>query len=245
MSLRLYILLLSLPLTVKIVQVFGQTGNCPTEKDVISQGKCYTLFETNITWSEAKAACESLAMSLAEFENKKEASYVMQTLVEPSWIGVYDLNNEHTTYAWLSNNKVANIDYWSTSPTYYTNMCVIIKWENGSFADTIHCNEPHSYICMSPMQNNSASTIETSSITTASTTVTPSITTISAMETPTITTTHTTVTPSITTTSTTVTPSITTVSTTETPPITRVSTTERAFNTASGTEAATYKQTTP
>uniref|UniRef100_A0A2C9L2T5 C-type lectin domain-containing protein n=1 Tax=Biomphalaria glabrata TaxID=6526 RepID=A0A2C9L2T5_BIOGL len=161
-------------------------------------------------------------MSLAEFENKEEASLVVQNLVEPSWIGIYDLANEHTTYAWLSSNKVAKIDYWYTSPTYDANMCVIIKWENGSFADTIHCDEQHFYICMSPMQNNSESTTETSSITTSSTTVTPSITT----------------------TPTTVTPSITTASTTDTSSIT-TSTTERAFNTVSGTETATYKQTTP
>ncbi|XP_055886992.1 natural killer cells antigen CD94-like isoform X2 [Biomphalaria glabrata] len=191
--------------------IYQLTGYCPTEKDVISQGKCYTLFEAKITWPEAKAACESFFMSLAEFENKEEASLVVQNLVEPSWIGIYDLANEHTTYAWLSNNKVANIDYWSTSPTYDANMCVIIKWENGSFADTIHCDEQHFYICMSPMQNNSESTTEISSITTATTTETPSITT-----------------------STTVTPSITTTSTTV-----------RAFNTAPGTETATFKQTTP
>ncbi|KAI8773587.1 integumentary mucin C.1, partial [Biomphalaria glabrata] len=167
------------------------------------------------------AACESFFMSLAEFENKEEASLVVQNLVEPSWIGIYDLANEHTTYAWLSNNKVAKIDYWSTSPTYGANMCVIIKWENGSFADTIHCDEQHFYICMSPMQNNSESTTETSSITTATTTETPSITT-----------------------STTVTPSITTAPTTDTSSIT-TSTNERPFNTAPGTETATYKQTTP
>ncbi|KAK6991299.1 integumentary mucin C.1, partial [Biomphalaria glabrata] len=162
---------------------------------------------------------------------------------EPSWIGIYDLANEHTTYAWLSNNKVAKIDYWSTSPTYGANMCVIIKWENGSFADTIHCDEQHFYICMSPMQNNSESTTETSSITTASTTETPSITTTSTTVTPSIPTT-TTVTPSITTASTTDTPLITTTFTSETPPITTY-TIERDFITATGTETTTYKQTTP
>ncbi|KAI8773586.1 cell wall protein DAN4 [Biomphalaria glabrata] len=247
MALILYILLLSLTLAVKIVQVFGQTENCPTEKDIISQGKCYTFLKQNLTWHQAKAACESSSMSLAEFDNKDEASYVVQNSVDVYWIGVYDLNNEHTTYAWLSSNKTANIDYWYLVPSYGENMCVFITWTSGPAADTTSCDVEQFYICMSPLKNNSASTTEISSITTASTTETtsittsttetpsstttyiteaPSSTTIYITAAPSSTTTYITAAPSSTTTYITEAPSITTTSTTETPPITTTSTNE-------------------
>ncbi|KAK0065022.1 cell wall protein DAN4, partial [Biomphalaria pfeifferi] len=98
------------------------------------------------------AACESSSMSLAEFENQEEASYVMQNLVEVYWIGVYDLNNEHKTYVWLSDNKTANIDYWYILPAYGENVCVFITWASGPAADTTSCDVEQSYICMSPRE---------------------------------------------------------------------------------------------
>ncbi|KAK6991298.1 cell wall protein DAN4, partial [Biomphalaria glabrata] len=180
------------------------------------------------------------------------------------WIGVYDLDNEHTTYAWLSSNKTANINYWYLVPSYGENMCVFITWTSGPAADTTSCDVEQFYICMSPLQNNSESTTITSSITTATTTETTSITTSTTetpssttyiTETPSSTTTYITAAPSSTTTYITAAPSSTTTYITEAPSITTTSTikttssttissTERSSITASVTETATYKPTT-
>ncbi|KAI8773568.1 C-type Lectin CRL isoform X1, partial [Biomphalaria glabrata] len=54
MTLTFHGVFFSFPLISLLLQVLGQTDNCPTEHHYLALGKCYLLVDNKLSWTEAK-----------------------------------------------------------------------------------------------------------------------------------------------------------------------------------------------
>ncbi|KAI8773593.1 C-type lectin BiL isoform X2, partial [Biomphalaria glabrata] len=54
MTLTFHGVFFSFTLISLLLQVLGQTDNCPTEKHHFALGKCYLLVDNYLSWAEAK-----------------------------------------------------------------------------------------------------------------------------------------------------------------------------------------------
>ncbi|KAK6991287.1 cell wall protein DAN4 [Biomphalaria glabrata] len=227
MTLTLHGVLFSFTLISLLLQVLGQTDNCPTENQHFALGKCYLLVDNPLPWAEAKAACESLNSSLAELEDTKEAYSFIS--VNVYWIGVYDYKPEQS-WVWISDNKTVNMSYWNDQQEFFSNhRCGFLMNLNVMNIFAGDCSEQAYYICM---------TLPVASTTTTSRTEAPTTTTPSTTEAPTTTTPSTTEAPTTTTPSTTEAPTTTTTSTNEAPATTATTSSEETTSTSS--QMSTY-----
>ncbi|KAK0065020.1 C-type lectin BiL-like isoform X2 [Biomphalaria pfeifferi] len=249
MTLTLHGVLSSFTLISLLLQVYGQTENCPTVDHILSTGKCYRIYRISKSWAQAKVECDELNSSLAEFESQEQALKVMYKQQSSFWIGIYDFKRDRS-WVWISDNKTVNMAYWNQSPEYVKNdTCGYMFNSGGPKIFAKNCAFTIYYICMSlPIAPATItnSTTETLATTSTSTTEAPAITTNSPTEAPDTTTTSTTVAPATTTTSTTEAPAITTNSPTEAPDTTTTSTTVApATTTTSTTEAPAITTNSP
>ncbi|XP_055884217.1 uncharacterized protein LOC106071012 isoform X2 [Biomphalaria glabrata] len=184
MTLRLHGVFFSFTLFSLLLQVLGQTDNCPTVQHIYSGGNCFYVYLNEKSWDEAKVECERLNSSLAEFDSQEQAINIFVSYQSNFWIGVYDYKPEQS-WVWISDNKTVNMSYWDESPEDLKNeTCGYMYFYDDPKISVKNCASTLFYICMGlPVAPTTTTlTTEVPETTTTSTTEAPATTTSSTTE---------------------------------------------------------------
>ncbi|XP_030257783.1 macrophage mannose receptor 1-like [Sparus aurata] len=115
-------------------------------------GHCFFLNRTEKTWTDAQRACRKEGGDLVSLRNVEDQSFVISQLgyasTDQLWIGLNDRRTEGL-FDWSDHSTVSFTSWEYGKPAVSTDQedCVLIKGENGNWADRT-CGERHGYICM-------------------------------------------------------------------------------------------------
>ncbi|XP_063741471.1 macrophage mannose receptor 1-like isoform X2 [Eleginops maclovinus] len=115
-------------------------------------GHCFNLNRTQKTWPDAQRECRFEGGDLVTIRNVEEQSFVISQLGYTSndelWIGLNDRSTEGQ-FDWIDHSTVSFTNWEYGKPAVQTDLkdCVLIKGENGNWADSV-CEEKHGSICM-------------------------------------------------------------------------------------------------
>ena len=103
-------------------------------------GSCYRVFNTNLNWVEAKAACERLGSTLATVKSQAEGQALSPIVSEAVWIGLYR-DNDTTPWEWVDGTQAEYVNWYIYEPSHQgknQELCVMMfsakkamKWNNG------------------------------------------------------------------------------------------------------------------
>ncbi|KAG8014276.1 Macrophage mannose receptor 1 [Nibea albiflora] len=128
-----------------------ETGFC-AKPWIPYNGHCFHLNKTLKTWTDSQRDCRDEGGDLVSIRNLEDQSFIISQLGYEShdelWIGLNDRKTEGL-FDWIDHTTVSFTSWTSGSPVLHTdvNDCVLIKGENGNWADR-PCGEKHGYICM-------------------------------------------------------------------------------------------------
>ncbi|XP_042352885.1 macrophage mannose receptor 1-like isoform X2 [Plectropomus leopardus] len=134
-----------------------ETGFC-SRPWIPYNGHCFHLNRTQKTWSDAQQECRNEGGDLVSIHNVEEQSFVVSQLgytsTDELWIGLNDRKTEGL-FEWIDHSTVSFTSWEFGKPAVFTDVkdCVLIKGENGNWADHI-CEEKHGYICMKMSASN-------------------------------------------------------------------------------------------
>lgn len=99
----------------------SQDADVSEASNILSYGNTlYSLFDSSVCYSEAKAVCEAMGGRLAEIENDEELSEIAKIAAEGDlgryYIG-YDYNNEDADYSVINSDGTVNETYANKSRT--------------------------------------------------------------------------------------------------------------------------------
>ncbi|XP_019121793.1 macrophage mannose receptor 1 [Larimichthys crocea] len=115
-------------------------------------GHCFYLNRTRRTWTDAQRECRKEGGDLVSIQNVEEQSFVISQLgyasTDELWIGLNDRKTEGL-FDWSDHATVSFTSWEYGKPVVRSAQedCVLIKGENGNWADRV-CSEKHGYICM-------------------------------------------------------------------------------------------------
>ena len=99
---------------------FAQQGASTT-----FNGHSYALFESGISWSEAKSFCEEQGGYLATISSRAEQKAIATLLKSGSkkyyWVGGYKPNSKSASYKWVTDERFSFTD-WNDGCPSSTNM---------------------------------------------------------------------------------------------------------------------------
>jgi hypothetical protein len=111
-------------------------------------GRCYMVFTTARTWANAAADCESLDgdAHLATILDAGESAFVTNLLIDRSWIGLNDIDQEGT-FVWVTGDPL-DFELWVPGePNNSGNEdCAEIRFDNGEWNDE-GCGDSRHYVC--------------------------------------------------------------------------------------------------
>uniref|UniRef100_A0A3B4X378 Mannose receptor, C type 1b n=1 Tax=Seriola lalandi dorsalis TaxID=1841481 RepID=A0A3B4X378_SERLL len=128
-----------------------ETGFCSSPW-IPYNGHCFHLNRTQKTWSDAQKACRKEGGDLVSIHNVEDQSFVISQLgyasTDELWIGLNDRKTEGL-FDWTDHCTVSFTSWEFGKPSVFTDQenCVLIKGENGNWADRV-CGEKHGFICM-------------------------------------------------------------------------------------------------
>uniref|UniRef100_R7VRQ5 Macrophage mannose receptor 1-like protein 1 n=1 Tax=Columba livia TaxID=8932 RepID=R7VRQ5_COLLI len=114
-------------------------------------GHCYRIYRTPKIWKEAQSSCRKEDGDLASIHNIEEYSFTVSQLgYKPDdelWIGLNDFRVP-MYFEWSDGTPVTYTKWHHGEPTHTRNKadCVIIKGEDGSWADS-PCETKLGYVC--------------------------------------------------------------------------------------------------
>ncbi|NXO51028.1 MRC1 protein, partial [Aramus guarauna] len=123
---------------------------CPREW-VAYAGHCYRIYRTPKIWKEAQSSCRKEDGELASIHNIEEYSFTVSQLgYKPDdelWIGLNDFRVE-MYFEWSDGTPVTYTKWHHGEPTPTRNKadCIVMKGEDGSWADTA-CEMKLGYLC--------------------------------------------------------------------------------------------------
>jgi uncharacterized repeat protein (TIGR02543 family) len=95
------------------------TGPQPVTDRVTFNGRQYQLFEPGLTWTEAKAFCESLGGHLATITNTEEQKFIEDLLAKGTkvayWLGGTDRNNQGD-WEWITGEPWSYTNWGAGEP---------------------------------------------------------------------------------------------------------------------------------
>ncbi|KAM4605239.1 macrophage mannose receptor 1b [Polymixia lowei] len=130
-----------------------ETGFCSSPW-IPYNSHCFNLFRTKKTWSDAQTECRKEGGDLTSIHNVEDQSFVISQLgyakTDELWIGMNDRKTEGL-FDWSDHSTVmfTSWEYGKPSLSGDQEDCVLIKGENGNWADC-SCEEKRGYICMKP-----------------------------------------------------------------------------------------------
>ncbi|KAL6103984.1 uncharacterized protein ACO6RY_13810 [Pungitius sinensis] len=135
----------------EILPAQGVTGFC-SRPWIFYNGHCFHLNRTQQTWTDAQRECDNERGNLVSIRNVEDQSFVISQLgyesTDELWIGLNDRKTEGL-FDWSDHSTVSftSWEYVNPAPSSYINDCVLIRGENGNWADRL-CEERHGSICM-------------------------------------------------------------------------------------------------
>ncbi|XP_030015951.1 macrophage mannose receptor 1-like [Sphaeramia orbicularis] len=128
-----------------------EAGHCSSPWIPYS-GHCFYLNRIKKTWTDAQRECRKEGGDLASIRNVEDQSFMISQLgyesTDELWIGLNDRRTEGL-FEW-SDHSVVHFTSWTYGELYDSanaEDCVLIKGENGNWADR-RCEERHGFICM-------------------------------------------------------------------------------------------------
>uniref|UniRef100_A0A3P9IWG7 Mannose receptor, C type 1b n=1 Tax=Oryzias latipes TaxID=8090 RepID=A0A3P9IWG7_ORYLA len=115
-------------------------------------GRCYQLYRSQKTWSDAQIACRKEEGDLVSIHNVEEQSFIFSELgyvpTDELWIGLNDRTTEGL-FDWSDQSAVRFTSWEFGKPGVEENQedCVLIRGQKGNWADSV-CEEKHGFICM-------------------------------------------------------------------------------------------------
>ncbi|XP_059201160.1 macrophage mannose receptor 1-like [Centropristis striata] len=115
-------------------------------------GHCFHLQRVLKSWSDAQKECRKEEGELVSIRNVEDQSFVISQLglgtTDEVWIGLNDIRTEGL-FDWSDHSAVTFTSWAFGEPSVstVTEDCVLIKGENGFWADRV-CDEKHGFICM-------------------------------------------------------------------------------------------------
>ncbi|BFZ08887.1 hypothetical protein BsWGS_11926 [Bradybaena similaris] len=120
------------------------------------EGICYFYGNTNVTWEEAKAKCQSLDSTLAEVPSEDVNVFLGSKIVYPhyddcacAWLGGNDFSEEGT-FKWASGVTPFSFTYWwggePNNAEGGQDCLQLLKRYNYMWDDT-DCHKTCNYIC--------------------------------------------------------------------------------------------------
>uniref|UniRef100_A0A3Q0R9F3 Mannose receptor, C type 1b n=1 Tax=Amphilophus citrinellus TaxID=61819 RepID=A0A3Q0R9F3_AMPCI len=129
-----------------------ETGFCSAPW-IPYNGHCFYLNRTKTkTWSDAQKACRKEGGDLVSIHNVEEQSFIVSQLgyapTDELWIGL-NYRKTKKMFVWADHSDVRYTSWGPHEPTVTSDQedCVLIKGENGNWADRV-CKEKHGFICM-------------------------------------------------------------------------------------------------
>ncbi|MEO5379037.1 MAG: C-type lectin domain-containing protein [Magnetococcus sp. DMHC-6] len=156
--------------TTRILAICGlfallAVGNAQAATTGEFNGHTYTYVDTKMTWTEAKANCESIRAHLATITSQEEDNFVYNFIIEnggiSSWFGASDAESEGT-WKWIT-GEPWNYTNWHTSSgepnnsgdeDYLSNYSNLIGWNDDKYysiassiceSETTPLTVPHSF----------------------------------------------------------------------------------------------------
>ncbi|XP_035764283.1 macrophage mannose receptor 1-like [Neolamprologus brichardi] len=129
----------------------AESGFC-TAPWIPYNGHCFYLYRNAKKWSDAQKACRKEGGDLVSIRNVEDQSFIISQLgyasTDELWIGLNDRNRERL-FVWSDHSPVSytSWDSWEPTVTSEQEDCVLIRGENGNWADRV-CDEKHGFICM-------------------------------------------------------------------------------------------------
>ncbi|NWU97744.1 MRC1 protein, partial [Upupa epops] len=123
---------------------------CPREW-VAYAGQCYRIYRTPKIWKDAQSSCRKEDGELASIHNIEEYSFTVSQLgYKPDdelWIGLNDFRIQ-MYFEWSDGTPVTYTKWHHGEPTHTRNTadCIVMKGEDGSWADTA-CETKLGYVC--------------------------------------------------------------------------------------------------
>lgn len=158
-------------------------GNLNATATAVTGSSCYAYFSTTLTWSAAKAACESIDGTLARIASSTENTAVHSIIssTEP-WIGAADdtslvSGSSEGEFFWHGDSQAfwtggqggtttgRSYANWNTGTSEPNNGAgtedCVQMYANGQWND-YDCSDPKSYVCLlTASENETTSSVET------------------------------------------------------------------------------------
>uniref|UniRef100_A0A3P9LTA8 Mannose receptor, C type 1b n=1 Tax=Oryzias latipes TaxID=8090 RepID=A0A3P9LTA8_ORYLA len=128
-----------------------EAGLC-TAPWISYNGRCYQLYRSQKTWSDAQLTCRKEEGDLVSIHNVEEQSFIFSELgyvpTDELWIGLNDRTTEGL-FDWSDQSAVRFTSWEFGKPGVQENQedCVLIRGQKGNWADSV-CEEKHGFICM-------------------------------------------------------------------------------------------------
>uniref|UniRef100_A0A3B3BT12 Macrophage mannose receptor 1-like n=2 Tax=Oryzias melastigma TaxID=30732 RepID=A0A3B3BT12_ORYME len=139
------------------------TGSC-TAPWMSYNGRCYQLYRSKTTWSDAQLTCRKEGGDLVSIHNVEEQSFVFSELgyaqTDELWIGLNDRTTEGL-FDWTDHSAVRFTSWEFGKPGVRANRedCVLIRGQKGNWADSV-CEEKHGFICMKKSEASGAEILQ-------------------------------------------------------------------------------------
>ncbi len=90
-------------------------------QEVSHNGNTYVLYESGLSWSEAKSFCEEQGGHLVTISSRAEQKAVVNLMKSGSkkfyWIGGYKRNAKAASFSWVTGEKFSYVDWNTGSPS--------------------------------------------------------------------------------------------------------------------------------
>ena len=110
-------------------------GIVPATEKITFNGRQYQVFDAGMSWTEAKAYCESLGGYLATITDSAEQRFIESLLMnggkDTYWLGGYRVNGNN--FAWITGEPMAYTNWDPEEPNNYTGdeNYIVINWIGG------------------------------------------------------------------------------------------------------------------
>ena len=123
-------------------------ASCPDGWIEGVHGYCYNVSSDNLTWPEAKSACEVAGSRLAVINSEAKQLALAPNISHPAWIGLLSMHRfGMTEFFWVDGSRVSYSN-WNCGEPNCAETCVEIYpfHERGKWNDDT-CFSPRRYIC--------------------------------------------------------------------------------------------------
>ncbi|XP_077864838.1 L-selectin-like [Saccoglossus kowalevskii] len=128
----------------------GQPDDYRRNEDCVEIRPAYEVVQGQLTWYEAREACESINAHLAEIRSDEDNSYVVAMLppeAESVWIGANDIYNENS-FVYVNGGQVTYADWSPGQPDDYRRNEDCVEIRNIHGWNDLPCTlRPWGYVC--------------------------------------------------------------------------------------------------